>query len=74
MNLKIHLQYVRICVSQHILYTWPNVVNNKLEEGGGGGGQKYILLERSLHLESKNFASRAIGATRKKILWQKSKM
>ena len=42
--------------------------------GGGGGGQKYILLERSLHWESKYFTSRAIGATRKKLLWQKSKM
>ena len=42
-------------------------------EGEGEGG-KYILLERSLHWESKNFISRAIGATRKKLLWQKSKM
>ena len=23
MTLKIHLEYVRICVSQHILYIWP---------------------------------------------------
>ena len=69
MTLKMHLEYVRICVSEHILYIWPYVVNIKLE-----GGQKYILLERSLYLESKNFISRAIGATRKKLLWQKSKM
>ena len=40
----------------------------------GEGGQKYILLERSLHWESKNFTSRAIGATRKKLWRQKSKM
>ena len=38
----------------------------------GGGGQMYILLE--LKVSSKNFTSRAIGTTRKKLLWQKSKM
>ena len=36
MTLKIHLEYVRICVSQHILYIWHYVVNDKLERGGGG--------------------------------------
>ena len=48
--------------------------DNSERWGGGGGGQKYTLLERSLHWESKHFTSRAIGATRKKLLWQKSKM
>ena len=31
------------------------------------GGARYILLERSLHWKSKNFTSKAIGATRKKV-------
>ena len=35
MTLKMHLEYVRICVSQHILYIWPYVVNDKLERGRG---------------------------------------
>ena len=35
MTLKIHLEYVRICVSQHILYIWPQVENDKSEGGGG---------------------------------------
>ena len=42
--------------------------------GGGGGGARYILLERSLHWKSKNFTSKAIGATRKKLMWKKSEM
>ena len=42
-----------------------------INEGGGG---KYTLLERSLHWESKNVNSRTIGATRQKLLWQKSKI
>ena len=69
-DFKIHLEYVRICVSQHTLYICPYIENDKSE----GGGQKYILSERSLHWESKNFISEAIGATRKKLLWKKSKM
>ena len=40
----------------------------KLRTINQGGGQRYIVLERSLHWESKNFTSRAIGATRKKLL------
>ena len=39
MTLKIHLEYVRICVSQHILYIRPYIVNNRLEGGGRGGGK-----------------------------------
>ena len=38
MALKIDLEYVRICVSQHILHIWPYAVSDKLEKGGGGGG------------------------------------
>ena len=45
-----------------------------LNRGGGGGGKVYILLERSLHWKSKNFTSKAIGATRKKFMWKKSEM
>ena len=40
----------------------------------GGGGARYILLERSLHWKSKNFTSKAIGATRKKLMCKKSEM
>ena len=74
MTLKIHLEYVRICVPQHILYIWPYVVNNKLEGGGGGGGKSIYFWKGLFTWESKKFTSRAIGATRKKLLWQKSKM
>ena len=45
----------------------------KINRGGGGGG-RYILLERSLHWKSKNFTNKAIGATRKKLMWKKSEM
>ena len=47
MTLKTRLEYVRICVSQHILYIWPYIVNDKLERVGGA---KYILLERYIYL------------------------
>ena len=69
MILKIHLEYVRICLSRYILYICPNVEKDK-----SGGGGRYILLERSLHRKSKNFTSKAIGATRKKLMWKKSEM
>ena len=68
MTLKIHLEYVRICVSQHILYIWPYVVNNKLEGGGGGGGQKYILLERSLHLGVQKVHQQSHRSYKKKVI------
>ena len=70
MTLKTHLEYVRICVYQHILYIWPYVVNDKLERGGA----KVYTFGKSPQFESKYFTSKAIGATRKKLLWQKSKM
>ena len=78
MILKIHLECRYIlsmseCVSQHILYICPYVEKDKLG-GGGGGGARYILLERSLHWKSKNFTTKAIGATRKKLMWKKSEM
>ena len=38
------------------------------------GGARYIFLERSLHWKSKNFTSKAIGATREKLMWKKSEM
>ena len=37
-------------------------------------GQKYILLERSLHRESKNFTIAEPKELQEKLLWQKSKM
>ena len=47
----------------------------KINWGGGGEEmERYILLERSLHWKSKNFTSKAIGATRKKLMWKKSEM
>ena len=46
----------------------------KINWGVGGGGARYILLERSLHWKSKHFTSKAIGATRKKLMWKKSEM
>ena len=74
-------------MSQHILYICPYVEKDKSGGGGGaryimlrkinwGGGEgaRYILLERSLHWKSKNFTSKAIGATRKKLMWKKSEM
>ena len=65
MTLKTHLEYVRICVSQHILYIWPYVVNNNLE---GGGGQKYILLERSFHLGVQKFHQQSHRSYKKKVI------
>ena len=64
MTLKIHIEYVRIYVSQHILYIWPYVVNNKLE----GGGQKYILLERSFHLGVQRFHQQSHTSYKKKVI------
>ena len=40
MTLKIYPEYVRICVSQHILYIWPSAENDKSE---GGGGEVYTF-------------------------------
>ena len=56
MTLKIHLEYVRICVSQHILYIWPYVVSNKLEGGGGGGGAKVYTFGKVFSLGSPNIS------------------
>ena len=76
MTLKIHLEYR--CILNMSEFVCPNtfctfaptlrMINRR------GGKAKVHTLERSLHWESKNFTSRAIGATRKKLLSQKSKM
>ena len=52
MILKIHLEYVRIFVSQHILYICPYVEKDKLGRGGGGGrGQGTDTFEKVSSLE-----------------------
>ena len=63
-------------MSQHILYICPYVEKDNSGGGGGGGGgrARYVFLKRYLHWKSKNFTSKAIGATRKKLMRKKSEM
>ena len=42
--------------------------------GGGGGGGKVYTSGKVSSLEVQNFTSKAIGATRKKLMWKKSEM
>ena len=80
MILKIHLECRYILsmsefVGLNTFCTFAPTLR-KINCGGGGGreGARYILLERSLHWKSKNFTSKAIAATRKKLMWKKSEM
>ena len=68
MTLKIHLEYVRICVSQHILYIWPYmyVVNNKLE--GGGGGAKVYTFGKVSSLGVQKFHHQSHRSYKKKVI------
>ena len=75
MTLKIHLEYVRICMSQHTLCICPYVENDKSEGGGGLGAKVYIYFSEGLFTGSpKVLTSKAIRVTRKKLLWKKSEM
>ena len=78
MILKIHLEcrYILSRSEFVCLNTFCTFALRKINRGGGGGGGggRYILLERPLHWKSKNFTSKAIGATRKKLMWKKSEM
>ena len=65
MTLKIDIEYVRICVSQHILYIWPYVVNNKLE--GGGAAKVYTFGKVSL-LGVQKFHQQSHRSYKKKVI------
>ena len=76
MILKIHPECRYILsmsefLCQHILYICPYAEKDK--SGGAEGGKVYTF-GRSLHWKSKNFTSKAIGATRKKLMWKKSEV
>ena len=61
MILKIHLEYVKICVSQHICTF--GIKLGTINQGGGGA--KVYTFGMVSSVESKNFTSRAIPATKK---------
>ena len=75
MILKIHLEcrYI-LSMSEFVCLNTFRTFAPMLRKINWGGGGRYILLERSLHWKSKNFTSKAIGATRKKLMWKKSEM
>ena len=66
MTLKIHLEcrYI-LSMSEFVCPNTFCTFGPTLRMINRKGGE-YILLERSLHWESKNFTSRAIGATKKR--------
>ena len=76
MVLKIHLEcrYILSMSEFECLNTFCTFAPILRKINWGGGGGRYILLGRSLHWKSKNFTSKAIGATRKKLMWRKSEM
>ena len=57
MILKIHLEYVRIFVSQHILYICPYVEKDK--SGRGGEGRQGIYFWKGLFTGSPKIQSLA---------------
>ena len=70
MILKIHLEYVRICLSQHILYICPYVEKDKSE---GGGGEVYTFGKVS-SLEVQKFHWQSHRSYKKKLMWKKPEM